>query len=175
MHGQNMSRKELHFVTDFEELYKDSFVPVYRYAYARLGHREAAEDIAQIVFTKAWEKRDRYEERGKPALAYLFTIARNAIIDRQRRKEPIVMDDAQLARLEIPDDQDPTTTAQQSENVRSIHAALAELSEEQRDVVLLRYISELSYTEISKITGKSEEALRKTVSRAIHELQRRKH
>lgn len=159
----------------FEELYKNCFTPVYRYAYARLGHREAAEDIAQIVFSKAWETRDRYEDRGKPPLAYLFTIARNSIIDRLRRKEPLVMSDIEISSLKIQDDtNDPARMSQQAESSRFIQAALADLPEDQREAVLLRYIADLPYSEIADILDKNEEAVRKTVSRAL-QLLRDKH
>src|SRR3989344_3099477 len=158
----------------FDELFQSCFTPVYRYAYARLGYRELAEDIAQTVFSKAWTARDRYEDRGRPPLAYLFTIARNAIIDFQRRKDAMAMPYADMALLAVADDaNDPVRMAQQTENAKTVRAMLMGLPEDQRDIILLRYIAELSYAEMAEVTGKTEEALRKTVSRTIHELRQR--
>ena len=75
----------------FATLYDRYAVPVYRYCYARLGTREAAEDATSQVFTNALAALPRYRERGSFA-AWLFAIAHNVVADAQRRDGRFVAD-----------------------------------------------------------------------------------
>ncbi len=160
----------------FEELYETCLAPIYRYCYARLGRKEAAEDITQIVFAKAWQARRQYEHRNRPPLAYLFTIARNAIVDHIRRKEPIPVFNAEQLLLTLPDDtQTPARIAEQREAIEYTDKALRGLDSDQCETILLRYIADLPYAEIAIIMGKSEENVRQIVSRALKAMRKATH
>lgn len=157
----------------FEELYIAHLTAVYRYAYLRLASKEAAEDVAQTVFTKAWVARKSYEERGKTPLAYLFTIARNTIIDRARRKDALPVEPDSHVLLSIPDDaNDPRDIALQREARETVYSALRHLGDESQEILTLRYLAELEYADIAAITGKSEVAIRQSVSRSLKDLRK---
>ncbi len=156
---------------EFENLYQAYLTPVYRYCYLRLGSKEAAEDVAQTVFEKAWTAKESYQDQGKTPLTYLFTIARNTIIDRLRRIEAIPIDPHTPAFLAIEDDNhDPRSPSHQREVAESVYQALGKLPEEPREVLMLRYIAELPYEDISLLLGKTQEAIRQFVSRGLKEL-----
>jgi RNA polymerase sigma-70 factor (ECF subfamily) len=72
------------------ELYRRYLPRVYRYARARSPNGDEAADLTQEIFLKASEALVRYRERGAPFAAWLFRIARNAAIDRSRRRRPVV-------------------------------------------------------------------------------------
>lgn len=156
---------------EFENLYQSHLTPVYRYCYLRLGSKEAAEDVAQIVFEKIWTAKESYRDQGKTPLAYLFTIARNTIIDRLRRNEAIPLDPQAPAFLIVADDgNDPRDSSEQREAATRVYHALGKLDEEPREVLMLRYIAELPYEDISLLLGKTQEAIRQIVSRGLKEL-----
>jgi len=156
---------------EFENLYQAYLTPVYRYCYVRLGSKEAAEDVAQVVFEKVWKAKEGYRNQGKTPLAYLFTIARNTIIDRLRRTEAIPMDPQTPAFLIAEDDtHDPRSDSHRREAAEIVYRGLGKLAEEPREVLVLRYIAELSYEDISLLLGKTQEAIRQIVSRGLKEL-----
>ncbi len=156
---------------EFENLYQSFLTPVYRYCYLRLGSKEAAEDVAQVVFEKVWTAKESYRDQGKTPLTYLFTIARNTIIDRLRRNEAIPIDPQTPAFLAIADDgNDPRGASEQREASQRVYQALGKLDEEPREVLMLRYIAELPYEDISLLVGKTQEAIRQIVSRGLKEL-----
>lgn len=158
---------------EFEHLYKAYLTPVYRYCYLRLGSKEAAEDVTQIVFEKVWTAKKTYEDQGKTPLAYLFTVARNTIIDRLRRTEAVPLDPQASEFLKIADDgNDPQHPSRQRETTETVYRALQDLEEDYREVLMLRYIAELSYEEMANILNKSQEAIRQMVSRGLKELRK---
>jgi RNA polymerase sigma-70 factor (ECF subfamily) len=154
----------------FALLYDLYFTPVFRYIYFRVRNREEAEDLAQTVFIKGYESMARFKDMGKPPLAFFFTIARNMIISAWRKKREIPVEDIGIF---AHDEIHLGKEIEQAEMVKKIHASLSHLTPEQAEVVVLRFINELSSKEIAGILGKSEEAVRQMQSRAIRVL--RKH
>jgi len=157
----------------FAEVYDRYFTPVYRYIFFRVRSRAEAEDLTQAVFLKAYEAIERFEDRGKEPLAYFFTIARNAIINFWRKKKEFLTEKPEHdfhergGALDIEDD------LEVKESVTIIRKGLSLLTDEQAEVISLKFISELSNKEIAEALGKSEEAVRQLQSRGLREL--RKH
>src|SRR4030066_1083908 len=71
----------------FGELYELHAPVVFRYLYAHLTSQMDAEDLTGEVFLKAWQSLPKYVERGIPFLAFLFRIAKNALIDHYRQND----------------------------------------------------------------------------------------
>lgn len=152
----------------FAVLYEEFVTPLYRYIYARVRERDDAEDITQTAFIKAWDAvRTRPIENA--FAPYLFTIARNLIIDRSRRRaiEPVSREDA-------PDVADirpsPLALAIAGEEYRALEHALEELPDLQREAVLLRAFADMPYEEIANTLGKKESAVRQLYSRGVRTL-----
>ena len=151
----------------FRELvdrYRDQYA---RYALHMLGNREDAEEALQDVFTRAYRSLARCEDPERFG-AWLFRIlvnrCRTAGTRRGRRARTFVTDDAALlgASEEHPEDR----AAWREE----IDRALQQLRSEQREAFLLKYVEELGYDEMSRMTGVGVSALKMRVMRACERL-----
>ena len=125
-------------------------VAVRGYIESLVRRADVAEDLVQEVYRRAWEARERYEERGSPR-AYLLRIADHLICDRGRRGDrERTLDDAAWSEVEIPErGAGPDESLVKAEAKLALHAALDALTETQRRVLLLRYYGELSFEEIA--------------------------
>ena len=158
----------------FAKLYEQYFTPIYRYIYFRVRRKEEAEDLTQAVFIKAFEAMPRFQDLGKEPLAFFFTVARNTIINHWRKKKEILPDDPDETFRSIPDESTgPHLAAETNERLRAVWGALEGLTEDQRDVITLRFINELSNKEVATLLGKTEEAVRQLQARGLKAI--RKH
>jgi RNA polymerase sigma-70 factor (ECF subfamily) len=145
-------------------LYDQYITPIYRFVYFRVPSKERAEDLTSTVFLKAWKYRARFTPKhGGTYQSWLYTIARNTIIDSYRKEKD--HDDLSMAAiLGIQDEHaDPHTIAQ-------LVKAMRQLTEGQQDMLRLRFWHQLSYKEIAEVTGKRPAACRMQVSRAVSTL-----
>ena len=129
----------------FDELYRRYARPVLGLALRRLGDRGRAEDAVQEVFASVWRSADSYRpERGAGA-PWLYTIARNAIVDGLRRTpEPATETPERAA-----DEPGPADHAESTWVAWRVHRALEELPEHERPVIDLAYYGGLSQSEIA--------------------------
>jgi RNA polymerase sigma-70 factor (ECF subfamily) len=147
------------FLAIFER-YRD---PVHRYCHRRLNTREAAEDATQTVFLRAFEHLATCKDRSG-FRSWLFVIAHNVVIDAWRRSKPVHSLDTAS---EIQDLQrSPEDEAIAATDHVQIRTLLAQLPEQQRDVVELR-LQGFADKEIADILGKSHQAIRATQHRAL--------
>lgn len=154
----------------FEELYTSLYTPVYRYLLSRTRSREDAEDLAGDSFIKFFNALPRFVPMRDSALPYLFTIARNLIIDRARAGSRVGHMDEELF-FSIPDvGANPAELSELGNDIASLNKALAELPEGERSAVTLRYFDGLSMREVAEILEKKEEAVRQLVSRGLRRL-----
>lgn len=155
----------------FGKIYQSFFTPVFRYVYLRVKSRAQAEDLAQTVFLKAFQSLANFKERGRPILAYLFTIARNSIIDHWRKEQRIDNEDPEETFKKIPDlEISLAEKLDHKSTIALVKHAMERLTPDQKEIVNLKFIAELSNKEISKIMGKSEEAVRQLQCRALKAL-----
>ncbi len=151
----------------FGRLYALYVQPVFRYLYSRIGGVPEAEDVTAQTFLAALESFGRYRNDGHFA-AWLFGIARNKAADyfRQQRK---------LAALEDADclagESDLLQGAIQSERSAALAALIDSLPETDRELIRLRYVAELNFSEIGRLLGRSEEAAKKALYRLLARLQ----
>lgn len=154
----------------FALLYKEYYVPVYRYIYLRVKSREQAEDLTQDVFLKIYRNIGSIDPEVASPLNYFYTITRNTLIDTWRKKTPDTVSDEDHLNT-IPDEA-PTAleTASLKEQSSLIRECLTELTNDQREVVTLRFIEDLSTHEVAEILGKKETAVRQLQVRGLRTL-----
>jgi RNA polymerase sigma-70 factor (ECF subfamily) len=143
---------------------------IYRFIASRVHRPSDAEDLTQHVFVKALEALPRYEARGIPFGGWLFRLARNAVIDHVRTRH----DHAELDSIIewTHGDAGPDEVAVVRQELDAVNAALASLTDEQREAIALRFFAGLSAREAAEAMGKQEGTVRGLQFRAIAALRR---
>ena len=131
----------------FETLYGRYVRPVFGLALRRLGDRGHAEDAVQEAFAAIWRSASTYRPERGAAGGWLYTVARNAIVDRLRRKGPSA--DAELPELASAEP-GPAQRAEDSDVSWRVHRALEELQPREREVIELAYWSGMSQSEVAQ-------------------------
>jgi RNA polymerase sigma-70 factor (ECF subfamily) len=154
----------------FGELYDRHVVRVYRHIYYMVGSAPEAEDLTAQTFLRAWEAIERYQVRGAPFVSWLLRIAHNLGVSHLRSKR----ESSQLHDGIVDDKmrRDPEWAYQQTAEEELVHAAILKLREEQRQVIVLRFIEDLDYREVAEIIGKSVAAIRVIQHRALNSLRK---
>jgi RNA polymerase sigma-70 factor (ECF subfamily) len=154
----------------FGEIYERYYNGVYRYIYYRVGEQTLAEDLTMEVFVKAMEAIDTYTFRGVPFSAWLYRIASNLVVDHFRRQPTqgaVSLEEKLVASIEVP------TQALESEFAHhALRRALSELTDDQQQVVILKFVDGLSNLEVAQILGKTEGAVKSLQHRALASLGR---
>ncbi len=151
----------------FGELYLLHLDAIYRYVYYRVGNTNDAEDLTEQVFLKAWEALPGYKQRGNPFTSWLYRIAHNVVVDHHRRRKPTVS--MPLSEKVDWESKQPTSLEQviEAEEAASLAAAVAQLPEEQQQVIILRFVEGLNHSEVARILDKSQDACRVLQHRAL--------
>ncbi len=124
---------------------------VYGYVRSIVRDDKDAEDITQQVFLKLMTAIGRYQDRGVPFSGWLLRVARNVALDHLRRQRPTFMADVTDIQERSDDHAD--------DRARDLHAAIRELPDEQRTVVLMRHVVGLTPPEIAERMGRSESSI----------------
>ncbi len=154
----------------FGRLY-DHYQPmIYRFVLVKVGRREEAEDITHRVFLQAWQNVRTYRHRGHPFGSWLYRIARNQVIDHYRSRK----DDAPL---EAADNMGVATESSEADvslriEMEKVMAAIHHLKPEYQDVIIFRFIEDLSIRETADTMNKTEGAVKLMQHRAIEELKK---
>jgi len=152
----------------FAKLYDACVERVSRYIYFRVSEESDMEDLVAQVFLKAWENLDRYKMGNSPFIAWLYTIARNLVIDHYRtKKDTLPLEEV----LTIPSDAEmPDEQAQTRFDLEAMRDALQVLSKDQQQVLILKYIAGLPNESIAKVMNKQEGTIRGLQMRGLQTL-----
>jgi RNA polymerase sigma-70 factor (ECF subfamily) len=154
----------------FARIFDEYAAPIHRFIASRVNSPSDAEDLTQLVFVKALEALPRYEARGIPFGGWLFRLARNAIIDQLRtRRDHLSLVTAMTRETE---DAGPEATATLRDDLQRVARAMADLTDDQREVIELRFFAGLSVSEAAVAMGRQEGTIRGLQFRAIASLRR---
>jgi RNA polymerase sigma-70 factor (ECF subfamily) len=152
----------------FAQLYDAHVERVSRYIYFRVAEDRDVEDLVSQVFLKAWENRDRYKPGGSPFVAWLYTIARNLVIDHYRTRKDALPLEAALA---VPADVEMLDERAQTRfDLEELRNALQNLTADQQQALLLKYVGGLSNESIARILNKQEGTVRGLQMRGLQTL-----
>jgi RNA polymerase sigma-70 factor (ECF subfamily) len=169
------SQEELSLIRDcqngnlasFSKLYDFYLDKIYRFVYYRVSHKETAEDLSSQTFLKALKAIGSADFSEKNFSAWIYKIAYNLIIDHYRSdKKEMELDKV----LDLSAKENLLEEVDKNKKIELIKKAMTCLSPKQRDVVIMRVWDELSYKEISGISGDSEENCKVIFSRAVSKL-----
>lgn len=155
----------------FETLYDDYFDRVNRYLRYRVPSVWDADDLTATVFTKAYEKYCSF--RGEaPVAVWLFRITHNVFIDYIRRRDRCLPAGPETVES-LADHSGPEDELLRVEELAGLRKMLDTLDQEQRDVISMRYMGELKFSQIAPVLNKTEAAVRMIHFRALKALRAR--
>lgn len=154
-------------VDAIEALYDRHRPNIFRYVWSRVGDRHTAEDLTGDVFLRMLAALPQYRTTGMPFRAWLYRIAHNLLVDHFRWENK---------RAEVPLDTieerdagryDPASTAERKLDAERVRHALSQLDPSHREIVVLRFLCELSLREVAQILGKTEAAVKSLQHRSL--------
>ncbi len=161
-----------------EKLIERYMHSIYNYAYRMSGNKGDAEDVTQEIFLKVWKKIASYKEQSS-FKTWLFTIARNTLIDWSRKKKSIVFSDMEKDSEEntfedtIPDHE--LTQEEhfiQKQDTLLLTEALAEIPNSYREILLLHINEEMTFKDIGIMLAKSTNTVKSQYRRALTQLRK---
>jgi len=150
----------------------DFYMPrIYRFVLFKVSHREEAEDLTHQTFLKAWEHIEQYESRGYPFSSWLYRIARNTVIDGYRKSNPQISIENIAPELLVEE-----ATQGEALEVKlewdKLLKGLKALKGVEQDVLIMRFVDDLTHQEVAKAIGKSEGATKVIQHRALKNLKK---
>jgi RNA polymerase sigma-70 factor (ECF subfamily) len=161
-------RAQKHDQEAFAQIYEAYFDKIYRYVTLKLGDEMEAEDVTQQVFLNTLQSISSFKWKGKPFSAWLFRVAHNQVVDHLRKKKgaTLPLDES------LPASDSPQQMAEDKLDIERLLSATRRLTEAQREVISLRFTSELPIAEVARVMGKSEGAVKALQHSAILALRR---
>lgn len=159
----------------FDELYQKYHQELYRFLYYMVKNKEQAEDLVQEVYIRVLKAYDRFEGNSSEK-TWLFSIAKNVAIDyfrKQRGWKKWVLTKLDFSEVQVKDHLPlPEEISEQREEIQTIYKCLDQCTMDQKMVILLRYIHELSISETAAALSWTESKVKTTQHRAIKALKR---
>ena len=158
----------------FAEIYDQHQPAIYRYCVCRVGSDAVAEDLTSEVFVRLVEGIDDFTYRGRPLLAWLYTVARNLVYDHHRLKgkaDLVELDGELEAGLEARSPQ-PEEVANLALDQERLTTALEQLTEEQRQVIVLKFFEGMDNVAAAEVLEKSYGAVKALQHRGLEALRR---
>lgn len=153
----------------FAELYRRYQPTIARYMLTRVNDHAEAEDLTEAIFESAWKAIGRYKEQGVPFLAWLYRLAHNRVVDHYRAQRVMLSLVPEMHEEVLVDD---GNVLERNLHGADIAEALALLTDEQRQVILLRFVHGMNGHEVAQTMAKREDAIRALQFRAIATLRR---
>ena len=156
----------------FGTLYQRYVDQIYNYIFYRTGSAKDAEDLTEKVFIKAMGHISSYKHMGLPFSAWLYRIAHNLVANYHRdrsRKQDISLEDVPgqiLPRTEM----HPETRVVRSQEIDNLLVAIRDLAPNRQELLILKFVDQLSNAEIGMIMRKSEGAIKSLYHRTLLEL-----
>jgi RNA polymerase sigma-70 factor (ECF subfamily) len=151
----------------FGELYERYAERIFNYIYYRTGNVHDAEDLTARVFQRAMNHIQNYIDRGVPFSAWLYRIAHNLVANWHRdrsRKQEIPIDDVPI----LPSRGDhPEFTLVRTEEQEALLRLIRRLPPERQNLLILKFVENLSNAEIGQIMGRSEGAVKSLYHRTL--------
>jgi len=158
----------------FAEAYDQHADAIFRHCYLRVYDRELARDLTQETFMKAWNHYGETEEKIENLKSLLYKIATNLIIDHSRRpssKKSASLED--MVEMGVEPGEDRSAKLKDELDAKDALKVLEHIKEEYREVVMLRYFSDLSLKQTAEALGINENLVSVRLNRALQDL--RKH
>ncbi len=178
------NKEEKKLLTRIKQKDKDAFITaydlyvdqIYRFVYFKISDKEEAQDLTSTIFLKAWNYIQQNSISDfKTVRGLLYRIARTTVIDYYRKnsgQENITLDNEENP-IQISDEKEKILEkAEKSSDMELVESNLKKIKEEYREVIILKYLEDLSTSEIANILDKSRGNTRVIIHRALNALKK---
>jgi RNA polymerase sigma-70 factor (ECF subfamily) len=151
----------------FGLVYERYVTRIYNYVYYRVGNHHDAEDLTSRVFHRALTHIKDYADRGVPFSAWLYRIAHNLVANWHRdraRRQDLALEDVTLIGDVV---EMPEWVAENKEKRRWLLAAIRRLPEERQELLILKFVQQMSNAEVGQIMGRTEGAIKSLYHRTL--------
>ena len=162
-----IARCQAGHLEDFALLYDIYARKIFDFIFYRTFHKETAEDLTSLTFTKALERIGSFSPHKGTFSAWLYQIARNNLIDNYKSNHPVAPPE-ELEDLSSNENLEKQTEAVL--NLEKVKKFMSTLDEEKREIVTMRVWDGLSYKEIAEVLGRTESSCKMTFLRAMEKL-----
>lgn len=156
----------------FLEVYNFYAPKLFRHIYYRVSSRETAEDLAQQVFYKVWRYLAEAEKKIDDLNAFLYRTANNLVVDYYRQAERKNIKIGEELERSLASETSDVEEIDRDFDLDRVKQALEKLSVEQKNLIIWRYLDDMSIDEIAKVSGKSKNAVYVGLHRALKELKK---
>ncbi len=149
--------------------YEEHSDALFRYCYFQTSNREVATDLLQDTFTKTW----LYLSEGKKIdnlKAFLYKVAKNLIIDYRRKKKSFSLDAITETGIEFEDDTNTEDKITERSDKEFVIGKLAELPDDDKEILSMRYVNEMSIREIADTLGLTTNNVSVRIHRAVEKM-----
>ena len=159
----------------FMESYEEFSDAIFRYALFQTSNKETALDIAQDTFIKTWQ----YLQKGAEVeniKAFLYRVAKNLIIDHRRKKKSSSLDQILEAGVDFTEEEnvleEKEKDFEKAQDKERVLKAIEKIDEKYKEILLMRYIEEMSIKEIGDILDKSQNHVSVMIHRGVEKLKK---
>ena len=155
----------------FGHLYERYLDDIYHYLFYRVSGEQDAEDLTEKVFLKAWRALTSYPPQQISFRVWIYRIAHNTAVDYYRTRKKTA-DFDQLEEVQSDEMMRPEQVVSVNERNHSLLEAIKQLKEDHQDVLLCRFVVELTHLETAAVMERSEGAVRTLQFRALDALRK---
>ena len=154
----------------FGQIYDQYIDKIYRFVYLKVSSQEIAEDVTSKVFLKGWEAFKSQNSGIKNPGAFLYQVARNAVVDHYREKGRTNVVSVESS----PELADPGTDAQDkavlNADIDTIRKAIQKLEKEYGDILIWHYLEDMPIADIANLLGRPAGTIRVMLHRGLNDL-----
>jgi RNA polymerase sigma-70 factor (ECF subfamily) len=154
---------------EFLRIYEKYIDELFRYSFFKTGNKEQSTELVQEVYMKTWKTMQNGQTLGN-SRAFLYTLLRNAITDWYRKNKPVSLDALQEEGFDFP--QAEEGNAFDNLEAARILETSSKLEEKYREVIVLRFVNDLTVSEIAQVLGEKENNVSVRIHRALEKLKK---
>ncbi len=159
----------------FMESYEEFSDAIFRYSLFQTSNREIALDITQDTFTKTWQYLQKGEE-VENIKAFLYRVAKNLIVDHRRKKKSSSLDEIMEAGVDFTEEENVLGEKEKNfdkeKDRQKLLKTIEKIDEKYKEILLMRYVEEMSIKEISEILDKSQNHTSVMIHRGVEKLKK---
>ena len=153
----------------FSALYRANVQKIFRYIFYRVNDSHVAEDLTGDVFMRALEGIGKYNDRGKPFVAWLYTIAHARVVDYYRQTQRRA-GESDIDTVSLPFNPDMDADLVRRHAAQQLRKAIAALTVDQQQVIILRFVERQPINQVARIMDKKPNAIKALQHRALRSL-----